>query len=807
MIRIPFFLFFTLLTYSSYVQAQSTRTYLLDEDEIVPRERFVDISHILMDLRFDAPEGIVRGTVTHTFTPLRQHVDSLFFDGPGIKIFEARLDGHPVPVKVHKEGVSVHPDTPLTWDKEHKISFTYEARPSKGLYFIGWNDPEGKSRKQIWSQGQAYDTRHWIPIYDQQNDKAITEMIVHFDGNYKVLSNGERVAERKNRDGTRTWHYRMTKPHSSYLIMVGIGTYNIEKRRSAGKVPMELWYYPETPERVEWMYKYSVEMMDWMENEIGVRYPWTTYAQIPVQDYTFGAMENTTATLFGDFYNIDEGGYLDRSYVNTNAHELAHQWFGDMVTERTLTHHWLQESFATHYGNLYNGVARGMDYYNWSRKLGADASLAASKKDNYPVASSIGGSTRHYPKGALVLDMLRHTVGNETYRRAIKYYLEKHAYGNVDSEDFLIAFHERTGHSLDWFWEQWIYRGGEPRFEVAFREVTAGGSKASEFTVTQTHPTDALIGLFKMPVQFEVNYQDGTRDTLLTWIEKYQHVVQIPNPGNKAVSYVLFDPNMRILKSVRFPKSFEMLQAQALQATHMLDRWQALHDMRSIPLEQKKQVLMQAFNKETFHATKTEILQQMREDDSQDYITIFRKGLNDGDVDVRKGALTHLHRVPKELLPDLERRLSDKSYGVVEQTLGLLNRHNPERIPQYLEQTRNLVGVRGHNVRVKWLEIAAMHGNEQALKDLVNLAGPSYEFITRGNAMAALRRLNHFDVQAMHHAIDAALNANYKLSADGLETLSYFHRQHRHRPIIENYYRDTSWESRQREILDKALGE
>ncbi len=701
----------------------------------------------------------------------------------------------------------MHPDNPLTWDREHKISLQYEARPRRGLYFIGWNDPEGKSRKQIWSQGQPYDTRHWIPIYDRQNDKAITEMIVHFDGNYKVLSNGERIAERRNRDGTRTWHYRMTKPHSTYLIMVGIGHYNIEKRRSASRVPMELWYYPERPQQVEWTYKYSVEMMDWMEKEIGVRYPWSTYAQIPVQDYTFGAMENTTATLFGDFYHIDEGGFLDRAYVNTNAHELAHQWFGDMVTERTLTHHWLQESFATHYGNMYNGVARGMDNYHWSRKLGTDASLAASKKDNFPVASSLGGSTRHYPKGAIVLDMLRYTVGNEAYRRAIKYYLEKHAYSNVDSEDLLIAFHERTGHSLDWFWEQWIYRGGEPQYEVSFREVTAGGSRINEFTVTQTHATNELIGLFKMPVHFEVYYQDGSRDTLLTWIEKYQHVVHVPNPENKVVSYALFDPNQRILKSVNFKKPFEMLQAQALQATHMLDRWQALHAMRAIPLDQKKATLLQAYEKETFHATKTEILQQMRNDNTEDYITLFRKALNDPDVDVRKGALTHLRRVPAALLPDLERRLTDKSYGVVEQALVLLNRHNPERMTNYLEQTRNIMGVRGHNVRVRWLEIAASRGSEQALRELTTMAGPSFEFITRGNALAALKRLNHFDVQTMHFAVDAALNPNTKLSTDGVDALRYFYQQHQHRPIIENYYRETQWQPWQREILSKAFGE
>src|SRR5690606_26456473 len=192
-------------------------------------------------------------------------------------------------------------------------------------------------------------------------------------------------------------------PHATYLIMLGIGEYEIEKRKSKRGIPVNLWYYPEYKERVSTTYKHSTEMMDWFEKEIGVKYPWNTYSQIPVSDYTFGAMENTTATLFGDFYFVDEGADLDRSYLYVNAHELAHQWFGDLVTERTETHHWLQESFATYYGNLYNGVARGKDYYDWSRKTSIDQALEASKKNNYPVGSSVGGTVRHYPKGAVVL--------------------------------------------------------------------------------------------------------------------------------------------------------------------------------------------------------------------------------------------------------------------------------------------------------------------------------------------------------------------------------------------------------------------
>ena len=208
---------------------------------------------------------------------------------------------------------------------------------------------------------------------------------------------------------------------------------------------MDLYYYPDQPQKLDPTYRFSQEMFDFFEQEIGVNYPWPKYSQIPVQEFMYGAMENTTATVFGDFFYTDSRGYLDRKYVGVNAHELAHQWFGDMVTAIAPTHHWLQESFATHYNMMYEKEAFGSDYYDQARRNAQRSALNASTKDLYPIASSDAGSTRWYPKGAVVLQMLKYVVGRDAFNREVKYYLERNPYGNVDSHDLLRAFHETTG--------------------------------------------------------------------------------------------------------------------------------------------------------------------------------------------------------------------------------------------------------------------------------------------------------------------------------------------------------------------------
>ena len=328
-----------------------TRTYINDP-LLAPREHVVDFQHLKLEVSFEPTKNLVKGKVTHTFIPLRQKTDSIVLDGINMDIKEITLKGKPAKFRNDSANVIIYTPS-LAWGQKDSMTITYECTPRKGLYFIGWNDKTGICRRQIWSQGQGIDNRNWIPMYDEMNDKITTEVFAAFDTAYKVLSNGKMLDKKINKNGTNTWHYKMSHPYSPYLIMLGIGKYEIKETKSASGVPMYLYYYPEWKDRVEPTYKYSENMVDFFEKEIGVNYPWESYSQIPVQDFMYGAMENATATVFGDFFFVDDRAFLERNYVSVNAHELAHQWFGDFVTARSDAHHWLQESFATHYNWLY----------------------------------------------------------------------------------------------------------------------------------------------------------------------------------------------------------------------------------------------------------------------------------------------------------------------------------------------------------------------------------------------------------------------------------------------------------------------
>lgn len=778
-----------------------THTYIVDPGS-VPREHYVDFTHMKLDVSFMPTEGLVKGKVEHNFTVIRPKVDSIILDGVDIRYSSILLDGKKADHIKTDEKLTILPASPLTWDTKHTITIEYECNPQSGIYFIGWNDPNNLSRKQIWTQGQGTDNRHWIPCYDTQNDKLTTEITVKFDQEYKVLSNGTKLAEKDNGDGTKTWHYKMQHPHTTYLVMLGIGRYDIDKRKSASGVPIDLWYYPEWKDRVEWAYKYSVEMFDFFEKEIGVPYGWESYSQIPVQDFMYGAMENTTATLFGDFFFVDKNGYYDRNYVAVNAHELAHQWFGDLVTAKSFKHHWLQESFATHYNLLYEREAFGQDHFDWRRRESAMTAINASKNDLKPIAHSQAGTARHYPKGALVLDMMKYVTSREEYNRAVKYYLEEHQYRNVDSEDLMEAFLETSGRPMDWFWEEWVYRGGEPSYKIS-HEATNDNTR---FTVEQTHPVSDIMGLFKMPFVFEVHYKDGSKDSKTEWIEKQTHTVNVANTGKKEIAYVLFDPNNRVaLKTVAFEKPLEMLKVQALKAEHMIDRHDAIFAMRGTKLDDKLALYKEIMGKKgEFHAVKAEVVHQLANETDTKAQEIIKMAIADESVEVRQSVVNNIKFVEESMLPDYEKLLGDVSYVTIEKALDKLCTQYPANAQKYLGTTEGIEGYRGMNVKVKWLEMAA--ANDAKYKDqLVSLTSGSYEFLTRNNAMQTLKRLDYFNEALLKNLMDAAFNPNGRLAGPAKETIRHFAKQNTYQKQISDYLRNGDWNDWQQKIVNTLL--
>lgn len=798
-----FSLAFSAVITSLVAQLPERKTYLFDE-HLYPRERFADFLTLSANLRFAPSEGKVMGSVTHVFTNLREQMDSLWLDGPGISYFGVVANDDSLSFRVKKEGIWVIFPRTLMPEDEYEFTVYYEAQPKKGMYFIGWKDPNNLMPKQIWTQGQGIDNRYWLPCFDDQAEKVITQMTLSFEEGYEVISNGS-LKKKKSREGITTWEYEMEHPHSPYLVMIAIGKYDYVERKSTSGVPLTLYFYPEHRDRVEITYRNSTDMVDFMENYTGIEYPWENYKQVPVADYLYGAMENTTATIFGDFFMVDKKAANDREYLDVNAHELAHQWFGDYVTARSGAHHWLHESFATFFQMRYTREVKGEDYYRWWMRENAQAAFSASEENLMGIGHHGAGSARHYLKGGYVLDMMTYVMGEEHFKRGLHHYLQEHPYGLVETNDLLFAFHDATGHDLYWFFDQWVRKGGEPEYDVAFQEIETEAGRIGEFEVAQVHKTNELLDFFKMPFVFEVHYRDRTKDSIRITIEKPFEKVQLPL-AEKEVAFVLFDPNSRVLKKVTFKKPTEMLVQQLLHAPHMIDRYDAAVALREVPMEEKAFAYVQAVQNETFQAVKAEIASQLVPMMKEEHYELIKALLEDKEPKVIKAVLQNTPFIPNELLDQYESLLAYDSYEVIEMALEVLYLRSKGDIRNYLAQTKDIEGIKANNVRIKWLEIAyASTGELEYALQLVEYTSNSYDFLTRKKAAKTLQDLNFLNEQAAYNLMDATLNPNRRLRGPCTKVIRHFYAQIPYKPVIQKAYFGHDWTAEEKERLNKVI--
>jgi aminopeptidase N len=787
----------------------SSICYLRDETGRV-REHNVDFTKMALDVKFDVNTGTVFGNVKYTFKPIQFVVDTVYLNAPDIKVKQVLFEGKETPFTKDSAGLTIKFLQPVDWNKEYKLEINYEATPRKGLYFIGWNvnaknteNDNYFTRKQIWTQGQGIDNRHWIPCYDDVNDKLITETFITFDSSYTVISNGTLKEKKKNANGTSTWHYAMNKPMVPYLIMLAIDKFAYKDYKSKNGMVSRQYYYADKPQTVAPTYAYSAEMMDWLVNETGVAYPWLTYCNVPVQDFMYGAMENTTATVYGDFYLNDSRCSLERGYTGTNAHELTHQWFGDYITEYSAQHHWLHESFATYYSKQFLHSVWGEDYYQWAKRGEAYQAINADRADRYPVAHSRGGSARHYPKGSFVIDMLRYVVGDSVYKRCVTNYLKKHAYSNVSNHDFMFAFMETAGVNLDWFFDQWVYRAGIPNYEVSYERQ----ADRVAFFISQVQKTDELTGLFKMPIVFEVHFKDGSASIKKEWLSRAFDTVYISAPAGKQIDYTLFDPAGNVLKTVDFKKSYEELTAQAEKAKNMIDRHDALTALRDFEVDRKRDLLVKLYSKETFTQNKGEIIMQLSKDRNEASIEVLKRALGDKDFLVRRAVVDNVDEIPESLLPVVEKLLTDSSYVTIETTLRKLYKLYPANRQKYFETTK---GVRGlnDNVLTTWLELnskEAGDSNTTFQKQLVKYTSNQYEFRTRVRAMESLERLSYCDEELIKNLFDACLNPNGRLANPASRVLKSLVKKEANMQMAKGIHSLNAWKDWQKAILEKQL--
>ncbi|MXN93134.1 M1 family peptidase [Flavobacterium sp. Sd200] len=431
----------------------------------------VDFKTADVSLSFNVPQKQVKGRVKYTFEVFSKP-DTIYIDAQNILFKDVKVNGK-------KKTGWASTGKVLKLFKGYKkgtntLEFTYTATPKQTLYFVKYDCPECNNAAtpgpdglpdtdvQIWTQGQGKYTSHWLPSFDDVNEKVIFNISADFNAGYTVLSNGI-LKDKKDNGGLKKWQYQMEKPMSSYLVMLAIGRFDNQSQVAASGVPLEFYYRPEDASKFNSTYRDSKRIFDFIEREIGVNYPWGIYRQVPVLDFLYAGMENTTSTTFAQDFVVDETGFNDRTYINVNAHELAHQWFGDMVTAKSGEHHWLQEGFATYYALLAEKELYGEDHFNYEMYQIAERLQQASKTDTIPVMNEKASSLSFYQKGAWALHVLRENIGHDNFKKAVKTYLEKYAFKNVETDEFLAEINKVSDYDTALFKKRWLQSGS---FEV-----------------------------------------------------------------------------------------------------------------------------------------------------------------------------------------------------------------------------------------------------------------------------------------------------------------------------------------------------
>jgi len=411
---------------------------------------YVDFKQIQAHVVPDVSTKSVSGNLTVVFDILKS-TDSIFLDSQNMTFSKVLWNGSKI--RFENDGKRLILFNAFKPSKKNTIVLQFTANPKKALYFVGWDT---NAPNQIWSQGQGKYTSNWLPSIDDMNDKIEFDLTVEFDSHYQVIANGKLVDKQINGANT-IWSYNMKQPMASYLVALAIGNYDKSEDISESGIPLAMYYYPEDSLKAEPTYRYTKQMFNFMETEIGVPYPWQNYKQVPVHDFLYSGMENTGTTIFADSFVIDSIAFNDRNYVNVNAHELAHQWFGNLVTETSGTHHWLQEGFATYYALLAEQDVFGKNYYYMRLYEYAQELLEQdSRKEGTSLLNPKSSSTTFYKKGAWVLHALREKIGDDAFKTAIKNYLEIYQFKNVETTHFIHEAEKTSGQNLDAFVAVWL---------------------------------------------------------------------------------------------------------------------------------------------------------------------------------------------------------------------------------------------------------------------------------------------------------------------------------------------------------------
>lgn len=620
-------------------------------------QRTYDVQHYIIRTRFDVESKTVYGDTTVLLKPLANGLQMFELDATGMEFESVKLDpeGKELRWSQAPNKLSITLDRSYSSSDTVAVRVKYRATPEKGLYFIPAS-PATRYRRyakpaQIWTQGEPEENHFWFPCYDYPDDKATSEQFITTSANEVAISNGALLETTNNPDGTRTFHWKMDQPHSSYLISMVVGNY-VKLTDSYRNIPIEYYTYPGTEAKARSAFGRTPQMMQFFSERFGYEFPFNKYAQTIVANFIFGGMENVTATTQADTEILSgDGNDPSLNVDNLVSHELSHSWFGNIATCKDWANLWVNEGFATFFEAAYKEHAVGREAY--LEELRSDAASYFSE-DSYqyrrPIISSryqkpvdLFDSTL-YKKGGVVVHMLREVVGDEVFWKALNVYLNEFKYQNTDARDVQRVFERVSGKSLDWFFDQWLYKAGYPEFRV--RHSYNPQTRQLSLDVEQTQMPDATTpAVFHLPgVEIEIG---TTRGRKTERIDITKRTERFTFKLDSRPRMVVFDKGERILKKLDFPQPGEMTVFQLQNSTDAIARIIAAEHLKEMgdaalfedERRERIEALRHALTRDSFYGVRAAAASALAKFKSSEAMNALLEGTKDRDSRVRAAAI------------------------------------------------------------------------------------------------------------------------------------------------------------------------
>lgn len=707
--------------------------------------------HVRIRLDLDLERKTAGGVCTNTLTTLAPDARRVVFDAVDMKILGVRAEGRKLAWR-HRDGEKLEVTLPGKRPAGTRLDVEIAYRltdPQGGLTFVGKDAHDPGRAPQAWTQGQTDDARRWFPCRDVPAEKATTEVIATVPEGFRAVSNGILVSDEPGPGrGKRTFHWRMTRPHSVYLVTLTVGRFG-EVAEEWDGIPIT--YYCErgrekdarrgfgkTPKAVRFFSEYT-----------GVRYPYEKYAQVAAADF-LGGMENTTATTQMDIALLDARAALDVDFDGLVSHELAHQWFGDLVTCREWSHAWLNESFATYFEILFLEHDKGLDearYVLWQ--------YAHEYFEEHALSYARPTVTRNwresfqlfdchlYQRGACVLHFLRHVLGEPAWRGALRHYLEKHRDGCVETRDLVEAFRVSTGRNFDRYFDEWLFRAGHPELHAALAWDPA--TKEATLRISQKGAIGEARNAYQFPIDVRFQTKKGTFDASEE-ISEAEHAFVYRLPAEPEMA--LLDPDFHLpLVRVDWVKPARMWRHQLVRDPQVSGRIAAAERIAGWGTTEAAALLERALAREKFWGVRVEIARALGRMRTPAAFAALRRAIGVPHPKVRRAVVEALGEFQDPSLVDAFARIArrDPSVLVASAAVRALGRTRSERAAPAIRRAH---GVASWADTIRSAAVGAtveLAGTWEAARPYL---GPSHPPRVRAAAIGALASLAHGDPAA-----------------------------------------------------------